>query len=84
MSFDYKAPAELFMPKRRTRHRKPIGYRRFASAAEAIRFAVEDFPAVHKFGPWMQIEDERFNSDEIRSLYESNDYPLRRCSRLFP
>lgn len=84
MSFNYKAPAELFMPKRRARHRSPIGYRRFTTAAEAIRFAVEDFPAIGSFGPWMQIGDDRFNSDEIRTLYESNDYPLHRCSRLLP
>ena len=44
MSFDYGEPAELFMGKRKGRQR--LGYRRFATAAEAIRFAVEDFPAI--------------------------------------
>ncbi len=30
------------------------------------------------FGPWMQVGDERFNTEAIRNLYESSDYPLRR------
>jgi len=78
MKFDYQVPAELFMAKRKgAPHR--LGYRRFATAAEAIRFAVEDFPAVHTLGAYMQVGDERFDSDDIHRLYESNDYPLRRA-----
>jgi len=78
--FDYSAPAELYMPKRNAGSHKQIGYRRFATAAEAIRFAVEDFPTVPTFGPWMQIGDERFDCEEIHRLYEGSDYPLRRLT----
>ncbi len=78
MTFDYDAPAELFMAKRKGGARQPLGYRRFATAAEAIRFAIEDFPAVRTLGAWMQIGDERFDSDDIQRLYESGDYPLKR------
>ena len=55
MKFDYEAPAELFMAKRKgsTRQQR-LGYRRFATAAEAIRFAVEDFPAMRTLGAWLQ------------------------------
>jgi hypothetical protein len=60
------------------RRRQQIGYRRFATAAEAIRFAVEELPAVRTLGAWMQIGDDRFNSDEICQLYESSSYPLQR------
>jgi len=81
MTFDYRSPAELFTAKRRGGPRQTLGYRRFATAAEAIRFAVEDFPAMRALGAWMQVGDQRFGSDEIRRLYEQNDYPLRRKMR---
>ena len=78
MTFDYGFPAEIFMAKRKGGARSRPASRRFATAAEAIRFAVEDFPAIRALGAWMQVGDERFNSDEICRLYESSDYPLRR------
>jgi hypothetical protein len=80
MEFDYDSPAELFIPKRGRRgRRQPINYRRFAAAAEAIRFAVEEFPAVRTLGAWMQVGDHRYDSDEICRLYESTEYSLRRA-----
>jgi hypothetical protein len=80
MAFDYNSPAELFIPKRKSvgGRRTPTGYHRFTTAAEAIRFAVEEFTAVRTLGAWMQVGDERFDSDEICRLYESSDYPFRR------
>jgi hypothetical protein len=78
MTFDYDRPAELFMAKRRGGAKQPLGYRRFATAAEAIRFAIEEFPAVRTLGAWMQVGDDRFNSDHIQQLYDSTDYPLQR------
>ena len=78
MIFDYGAPAELFMAKRKGGSRQPLGYRRFATAAEAIRFAIEDFPTMRTLGAWMQVGDERFDGDAIQRLYESGDYPLKR------
>lgn len=77
MSLDYDAPAELFMPKGK-RGSRPPSYRRFATAVEAIRFAVEEFPAIRTLGACMQVGDDRCNSDEIQRLYESTDYPRRR------
>lgn len=78
MTFDYGSPAELFTAKRKGGPRHRLGYRRFTTAAEAIRFAVEDFPAIRTLGAWMQVGDDRFDSDEIHRLYESDNYPLRR------
>jgi hypothetical protein len=74
--FDYNAPAELFLAKpmkgRRTK------YRRFATPAEAIRYAVEDLRTPKAFGASLEVGDERFNSSEILRLYEADDYPLRK------
>jgi hypothetical protein len=76
MSFDYNAPAELFLAKRTKNGRK--NYRRFTTAAEAIRYAVEDLQTLKALGAWLQVGDERFNSSEIQRLYEADDYPLRK------
>ena len=79
MAFDYSSPAELFIKRKRVGgQRVPTVYRRFATAAEAIRFAVEKFPALRTLRAWMQVGDERFDSNEICRLYESSDYPLLR------
>src|SRR6516162_9310699 len=48
------------------------------TAAEAIRFAIEELPAVRALGAWMRVGDQRFDSDDIQRLYESDDYPLQR------
>ena len=81
MDFDYTAAAELFIAKRSGGPRGPLGYRRFASAAEAIRFAVEELPSARILGAFMQVGDERFDAEGIRSLYEHRDYPLQRAER---
>ena len=66
------------MAKRKRGPRQPLSYRCFATAAEAIRFAVEEFPAMRTLGAWMLVGDDRFDSEEIHRLYESDDCPLRR------
>jgi hypothetical protein len=53
MSFDYTATAELFLAKRTKSSRE--NYRRFATAAEAIRYAVEDLRTARAHGAWMQV-----------------------------
>jgi hypothetical protein len=81
MTFDYAASAELFMPKRKGGARPTLSYRRFATAAEAVRFAVEELSAVGTLGAWMLVGEERFNGNDIRRLYESTGYPRRRRLR---
>jgi hypothetical protein len=73
IAFQYSSPAELYLSKRRRRH---TDYRRFATAAEAISYAVEEFRALRSLTAWMQVGDERFNKDEIQRLYDDDDYPL--------
>ncbi len=76
MSFGYAAPAELFLakPAKLCRNKN----RRFATVAEALRFAVEELRTPKAFGVWLQVGDERFNSNEIQRLYQAENYPLRK------
>ena len=76
--FNYTAEAELFPSRSRASRRQPVGYRRFDSAAEAIRFAIEDLPAEFLPGTSLEVDEERFNAQEIRDLYDHADYPLKR------
>jgi hypothetical protein len=79
--FDYSAPAELFPTRRRLPRRQSFGYKRFAQAAQAIRFAMEDLPSESLVGAFLEVDEERYGSDDIRRLYESGEYPLTRSAR---
>ena len=78
MTFDYGVPAELFMAKRKGGARSRSISRRFDTAAEAIRFVVEEFPAIRALGAWMRVGNERFDGEDIHRLYKSQKFPLRR------
>ncbi len=84
-AFDYSIVAELFPTRgeaeffaRSQSRRGPVGYRRFARAADAIRFAVEELPVEFLPDVCLEVDAEIFDSDGIRRLYESNQYPLAR------
>ena len=75
--FNYDAPAELFpAPSRKTK--KAAKYRRFDTAADAIRYVVEELPAPMVSGTILETEDERVAGEAIRALYDSSYYPLKR------
>ena len=75
---NYNAEAELFPPRRRSFSRGPVDYKRFKSAAEAIRFAMEELPPELLLGAYLEVEEDRFDCSAIRQLYESETYPLQR------
>lgn len=78
--FDYGSAAELAAKKGHKFTRQPPGYRRFARAADAIRFAIEEMAPQLLQGARLEVDEERFDSQGIRRLYESSDYPLDRAA----
>lgn len=79
-TFDYSAPAELF-PSRNRRVASKVKYRRFDKAAEAIRFAVEELPEPQLLGAFIEVDGGRFGHKDIRALYESDAYPLKKHTK---
>ena len=87
-AFDYSTVAELFpsmrdagvipATSRRQRRRNPVGYGRFARAGYAIRFAIEELPAELLAGTCLKVDEQIFDGQAIRGLYDSADYPLVR------
>jgi hypothetical protein len=73
-TFDYEASAELFS----AQGRSGVRYQRFAQAAEAIKYAIENLPAKVLAGTSLEVNDERYNGEQIRALYDSERYPLSR------
>jgi hypothetical protein len=78
VSFDYSAEAELF-PLKSRKFKRGVGYRRFTSAAEAVRFAIEELHPDLLRGASLEVLEERFDRDGIRRLYDSDAYPLVRA-----
>jgi hypothetical protein len=76
--FDYSTAAELFSNKGRKFRRQPLGYKRFARAKDAIRFAIEDMAPTLLQSTYLEVNEERFDSQGIRRLYDSEAYPLAR------
>jgi hypothetical protein len=80
--FDYATEAELFSGSGSRRSRRPpLGYKRFARASDAIRFAIEELPPQLLVSIILEVGEKRYQSKEIFFLYESQDYPLARRLR---
>ena len=80
-SFSFNTAAELFPAAIRKKKRAGFAYRRFGTAAEAVRFAIEELPADSLNGAYLQVDEARFDQSGIRTLYESQEFPLRRRPR---
>ena len=79
--FNFNTAAELFPAAIRKKKRAGFAYRRFGTAAEAVRFAMEELPADSLNGAYLQVEEARFDQSGIRTLYESEAFPLERRPR---
>jgi hypothetical protein len=79
-SFSYNTAAELFPAAIRKKKRAGFAYRRFDTAA-AVQFAIEELPADSLNGAYLQVDEARFDQSGIRTLYESQDFPLPRRPR---
>jgi len=85
-TFDYGTVAKLFPTKNdaelpaksRRLRRQPDGYGRFARAADAIRFAIEELRPDLLPYVCLEVNEAIFDRDGIRQLYDSDDYPLVR------
>jgi hypothetical protein len=75
--FDYGASAELFALKRKKYG--PVTYRRFDTAAEAIRYAIESLSSNLLGGTFIETGADRLDGRTIQQLYAGSRYPLKRC-----
>jgi hypothetical protein len=77
-AFDFGAIAELYPCKGRGGARSPVSYHRFETAAEAIRYAIEELPPALLNGAILEINEDRYHKDQIRAFYDSKEFPLTR------
>ena len=77
-SFDYGTEAELFSFRVRNSRHHLLGYRRYARAVDATRFAIEALSPQLLIGTYPDVDEVRFEGPEIRSLYDSADNPPAR------
>ena len=74
MSFDYNAPAGLFLSKVAKGGR--IKYRRFATAAEALRYAIEELRTPQAFGAWLRSA---MSASTVAKFSDSTKLMIIRC-----
>lgn len=77
---DYTQLAEVY-PSRSHFKSRHVGYRRFNTAAEAIRFIIEELPPDMLKGTLLEVGESRFEGAEVRVLYDAETYPLSRMAR---
>jgi hypothetical protein len=84
IAFDFDAPAELYWSEGHGAARGPMRYRRFASGAQAIRYAIEELPAALQRASIIEVDEDRFDARQIRELYNCPAYPLPRAAQQAP
>jgi hypothetical protein len=79
--FDYQSTAELFLGKNHRVRSRVLKYMRFNHAADAVRFAIEKLPTEVLLGAYLEVNEKRYDSREIRRLYDQPEYPFARLSK---
>lgn len=72
--FDYAVPADLYFPVQVGR-KSGLDYRRFPSAAQALRYAMESLVAGKFASATLEVDGERYDSVAMKKLYSSPDFP---------
>ena len=80
-NFDYDAPAELYASPRPGLRKTTIKYRRFSISAAAIQFVMEELSPLAQNSAVLGLNETRFDPVQIRELYESPLYPLKRKAK---
>jgi hypothetical protein len=80
--FSYDVPGEFYSRKAQGLRPSGLTYHRFATVAEAIRFAMEKVSARDLGGCTLEVEGQRFGAKELRALYASPKFPLKRATRV--
>jgi hypothetical protein len=75
--FNYMTAAGLYAGKK-MRRSSGLRYRRFDTAAEAVRFAIEEMPGSQLRGSVLEVNETRFVDRQIRMLYDAPSFPLER------
>jgi hypothetical protein len=73
-----RSQADADRARSRATYRNALSYRRFASGAEAIRYAIEDLLPAELAATVLVVNGERHEPVAIRALYACAAYPLRR------
>jgi hypothetical protein len=72
--FNYDDPADLYFPVQLGR-RGGLDYRRFPSAALALRYAMESLAGSKLGSATLEVDGERYDSVAMKRLYASPDFP---------
>ena len=78
ITFDYSGEAELFPPRSRKYPRRTIWVQTICPAADAVRFAIEELPPELLIGAILEVDGERYGGEQIRRLYDADDFSLIR------
>lgn len=78
IQFDFSVPAELYIG-RGVPRRHGLRFKQFETAAEAIRYAMEQPRGVGELAT-MECADQRYSTAEIAELYQADAYPLTRLA----